>query len=183
MNTQGGDKCTDHVRCSGMRKILLLVLATASMVTLGAVQTVHAGGNIIVHRSGSVHFGNHYGLGSRWAWGPFSLNRSLGYIPTPPYFALHPPVYYSHSVAVPYGMSPYPIVSYSPVFEAMAQRPMPEPQVVINPYVDQDTVADEAEEARETAPFDTVNSVVRIEDAAGNPLQPDQQPLVVENPF
>lgn len=32
---------------------------------------------------------------------------ALGNIPAPPYFALHPPVYYSHSIARPYGLSPF----------------------------------------------------------------------------
>ena len=168
-----------------MRKIVLALLAAAVTVGFGMPQTAQADGRIIVHRSGSVHFGNAHGLGNRWAWGPFSLNRSLGYIPTPPYFALHPPVYYSHPVAVPYGMSPYPIVSYSPMFRANYERPTPEPQVVINPYVEDEAEGDAAAEV--TAPADEpaqgieVQPVMKIIDAVGNDLVPATQPAVIEN--
>ncbi|UUO08920.1 hypothetical protein M4951_11520 [Blastopirellula sp. J2-11] len=68
-----------------------------------------------------------------------------GNVPTPPYFALHPPVYYSHSVARPYGISPFPIGSYQPSQRVVYTAPTPEPQVVINPYVT--TEAPVAEEA------------------------------------
>jgi hypothetical protein len=51
----------------------------------------------------------------------------LGYIPVPPYFALHPPVYYGQRVYRSYGDSPY---AYAP------RRPAPQPrrQVVVNPF-------------------------------------------------
>ena len=51
----------------------------------------------------------------------------LGYIPVPPYFSLHPPVYYGQRVYRSYGDSPY---AYAP------RRPAPQPkrQVVLNPY-------------------------------------------------
>lgn len=174
-----------------MRKIVLALLAAAVTVGFGMPQTARADGRIIVHRSGSVHFGNAHGLGNRWAWGPFSLNRSLGYIPTPPYFALHPPVYYSHPVAVPYGMSPYPIVSYSPMFRTHHERPTPEPQVVINPYVEDEATTDaepgifpqEAaiQEAEETSADDIAQPVMKIVDAAGSEISPATQPAVIEN--
>ena len=52
----------------------------------------------------------------------------LGYIPVPPYFAIHPPVYYSPQISRSYGDSPF---SYAP------KRPMPRPkrQIVLNPHV------------------------------------------------
>lgn len=52
----------------------------------------------------------------------------LGYIPVPPYFALHPPVYYGQRVYRSYGDSPY---AYAPRRPA----PRPRPQVVANPFV------------------------------------------------
>ncbi|MCB9874239.1 MAG: hypothetical protein H6821_08665 [Planctomycetaceae bacterium] len=53
----------------------------------------------------------------------------LGYVPVPPYFALHPPVYYSHEIRRrPIGDSPY---AYS------ARRPAPEQrrQFSMNPFL------------------------------------------------
>lgn len=127
-----------------MRKVFLVLLAAA--ITAGFISTgeAKADGNIIVHSTSSVGFGNNggCGYGNNWSWGPYSLNRSLGYLPMPPYYAMHPPVYYSHNVAVPYGMSPYPISSYSPSSSYVVDRPIPEPQVVVNPYVDQDVASD-----------------------------------------
>jgi len=56
---------------------------------------------------------------------------SLGQIPVPPYFALHPPVYYSAPVPRSYGYSPY---AYPGTVET------PEivfPEVIPNPHVEQ----------------------------------------------
>lgn len=50
------------------------------------------------------------GYGGIGSYGFFGLNGpaySSGRIPTPPYFALHPPVYYSQPVARTYGHSPF----------------------------------------------------------------------------
>jgi hypothetical protein len=53
----------------------------------------------------------------------------LGYIPVPPYYALHPPVYYSHQIIRrPYGDSPF---AYRPQRPA----PRPAPRLVLNPFV------------------------------------------------
>jgi hypothetical protein len=53
--------------------------------------------------------GGYYGYGFPWFGygnnGPAAY--ALGNIPAPPYFALHPPVYYSHPVARTYGTSPF----------------------------------------------------------------------------
>jgi hypothetical protein len=42
----------------------------------------------------------------------FNSPYVTGQIPVPPYFALHPPVYYSYPVPRPYGYSPYAYPSY-----------------------------------------------------------------------
>jgi hypothetical protein len=47
-----------------------------------------------------------------------------------PYFALHPPVYYSYPVARTYGYLPYPYLPY-PVARKVVRVV---PQVMINPY-------------------------------------------------
>lgn len=45
------------------------------------------------------------GYGGGWGWGNI---QPTNYIPAPPYFAVHPPVYYSHQItARHYGASPY----------------------------------------------------------------------------
>jgi hypothetical protein len=55
---------------------------------------------------------------------------ALGNVPTPPYFALHPPVYYSHPIARPYGHSPFAC----PCHCGHGQIP-PAPRVVVNRHV------------------------------------------------
>lgn len=129
-----------------MRKLTLVLLVAALAASFASVREAQAqSGNIVVHRTSTVGFGNggfggYGGFGNPWAWGPSV--QTLGYIPTPPYFALHPPVYYSHNVRRPYGVSPFPITSYSPSSSVVYERPTPEPQVVVNPYVEQDITSE-----------------------------------------
>jgi len=70
--------------------------------------------------------GADYGVGIAGLWG-FDLN---GYDNQIPYFAAHPPVYYSGPIARPYGDSPYP---YPPGLFAPAVAEGG-PQMIINPY-------------------------------------------------
>ena len=61
--------------------------------------------------------------------GYYGSPYSLGQIPVPPYFSLHPPVYYSHAVPRPYGYSPY-------AYPGTMQTPdVATPEVIENPYV------------------------------------------------
>ncbi len=82
---------------------------------------------------GSCGYGNHfYGL-----WGnPYVYSQGAAYIP--PYFAIHPPVYYSpHITARPYGASPYawgPMYTNSTRYAVAAAAPA-EPLLIENPYV------------------------------------------------
>lgn len=62
-----------------------------------------------------------------WAYWPGSVYA----IERRPYFALHPPVYYSYPVARTYGLLPYPYLP-SPVIRDV-RRPVP--QRIVNPYV------------------------------------------------
>lgn len=66
--------------------------------------------------------------------GNFSRPYASGRIPTPPYFAIHPPVYYSYPVPRSYGYSPfaYPGIVATP--EVLNASP-PKPAEVINPHV------------------------------------------------
>lgn len=164
-----------HARCSQMRKVILVLLVAAMAAVLMSAREAHAQtGNIVVHRTSSVGFGNNWCGGFNNIYGPYSWNRTLGYIPTPPYFALHPPVYYSHPVAAPYGVSPYPITSISPGATVVADRSVPKPEVVINPYVKQD-VAEESQPADQSP----VTKIVAGEDAGVVP----QPPAVIDNSF
>ena len=62
------------------------------------------------------------------------LPRAYNYrVPTPPYFAVHPPVYYSHPVSRPYGLSPYAWPA-TPRNFARVQQP---PRMVHNPFTPQ----------------------------------------------
>lgn len=56
---------------------------------------------------------------------------SLGQIPTPPYFSIHPPVYYSMPVPRTYGYSPY---AYPGTFRTPE---IVQPEMIENPHVDQ----------------------------------------------
>ncbi len=64
--------------------------------------------------------------GYGWGW-PYSVYT----LDTIPYFALHPPVYYSRPVARPYGYSPF---AYPPGVMTPEGQPA-QPQVLYNPHV------------------------------------------------
>ena len=70
-----------------------------------------------------------YGYGYHGLGGIFSTPYAMGRIPTPPYFMLHPPVYYSYPVARPYGYSPF---AYPGTFRT-PETTEPMPQNVTNP--------------------------------------------------
>ncbi|MCA9166639.1 MAG: hypothetical protein KDB23_03180 [Planctomycetales bacterium] len=55
---------------------------------------------------------------------------AMGQIPVPPYFALHPPVYYSAPVPRSYGYSPY---AYPGTMETPA---IVMPEIIENPHVE-----------------------------------------------
>ncbi|MEM7311583.1 MAG: hypothetical protein AAF497_00385 [Planctomycetota bacterium] len=102
----------------------------------------------------SAQCGNGYGFGAYGGpfgtgFGGFGSPYATGRIPTPPYFALHPPVYYSAPVARSYGYSPfaYPGDVRTPDAPAAGQA-----KVIINPYVEQvQPVKAEAEESKKEA--------------------------------
>jgi hypothetical protein len=67
-----------------------------------------------------------YGYGNN---GPAAY--ALGNIPAPPYFALHPPVYYSHPLPRSYGRSPFACSCDC----HHASRHAVSPRVVVNPHI------------------------------------------------
>lgn len=111
-----------------MRQVLLVGAVIAAF--LGATpDTVRAGDG----------FGYGYGPGL-WAWSYASaygrMPYRVGNLPTPPYFALHPPVYYSGIVHRPYGDSPFAYGPHRPPTKIIIQQvSQPAPaQVIDNPY-------------------------------------------------
>lgn len=69
------------------------------------------------------------GFGPLGGWyGYGSSPYSLGQIPTPPYFAIHPPVYYSYPIPRTYGYSPYAYPGTVMTPEIVA------PEVIENPH-------------------------------------------------
>jgi hypothetical protein len=73
-----------------------------------------------------------YGYG----WG---FNQATNYVPSPPYYAIYPPVYYSSQItARHYGASPF---AWTPGMEPITYTgepgfmAAPEPEIIENPYV------------------------------------------------
>lgn len=97
----------------------------------------------------SAHaYDGYYGYGFPWFGygnnGPAAY--ALGNIPAPPYFALHPPVYYSHPVARTYGSSPF---AYSGNFPYQAQ--VAAPRLMANPRIELRQPAPKAKTAAHVA--------------------------------
>jgi hypothetical protein len=82
-------------------------------------------------------YGGYGGYGAYgYGWG---FNQATNYVPSPPYYAIYPPVYYSSQItARHYGASPF---AWSPGMEPItyvgdpAMAAAPEPQIIDNPYV------------------------------------------------
>ncbi len=51
--------------------------------------------------------GNGLGMAYLFGYGSNNVGRMHSYVPSPPYFALHPPVYYGQRYTRPYGLSPF----------------------------------------------------------------------------
>lgn len=106
----------------------ILIAAFAALLLPAAAQAQYPGGG--------------YGYGGYGGWG--QMNYGQGYYVgsgrVPPYFALHPPVYYSHEIVRrPMGPSPFAYPSwYAPPSSRggeVAGYQAPQPLLVENPYV------------------------------------------------
>ena len=73
----------------------------------------------------------------------YSNLYGTGQLFVPPYFSVHPPVYYSEPVARPYGYSPFALPPGVMPAEMLAAS---QPLEIINPYVEEEEV-----EAKETS--------------------------------
>ena len=125
--------------------------------------------------------GGDYGYGGGYGWGIGRLYETLD---RPldrrvPYFAAHPPVYYSYPVARSYGYTPFAYMPHVQTPEVI-ESPMG-PQEILNPYVpspdhskpDQTSEAPSNNAIRPNTPGpDTTTQL---------PRQP--QPLLVINPY
>jgi hypothetical protein len=99
------------------------------------------------------------GYGGGWgAWFPGYPNDPYGYetgrVPTPPYFAIHPPVYYGKRVGMPYGNStvtrpPRAVVDYQPSVQHVVH--VRQPAMILNPFAGTVSQAAEAAPAPEPA--------------------------------
>ncbi len=117
---------------------------------------------------GYILAGDNYGFGGFRGFAGASP-YSLGQIPVPPYFSIHPPVYYSHPVPRPYGYSPYAYPGWVGTPELAAAAPCP--QSMDNPYV-----APTSAKADETAPAEKsaeTDEFARV----------DPQPQQIVNPY
>ncbi len=114
-------------KVNNMKRSTLLFVAVALLFVSVAASPASAQG-----------FGRRRGLGFGIAGGTsFSTIWDLylnGSIPVPPYFALHPPVYYSAPIPRTYGYSPFAYPGTVPTPEIVTPA---EPEVIENPHVQQ----------------------------------------------
>jgi len=106
--------------------VVVLILAGSGLLQHEAAARspyLFAGGYGYGTGNGYYGFGNFFEM-------PYATDR----IPTPPYFAIHPPVHYSHAVPRTYGYSPF---AYPGTF-ATPEVATTEPLEVINPHVEQE---------------------------------------------
>ncbi len=150
-----------------MKRLILAAIITIS----GAVGSVNTA-------CGQDFYGNGYGLGlganqafpfpGQNAWAGFSTREE------PPYFAKFPPVYYSHIVRRPYGVSPYAAPPGIAPVEMQAQY-QPVPEVIVNPYFAPDAPAN-SEAIAPDAP--TPDSLKAPGPTAAVPMVPDSRPIL-----
>lgn len=125
------------------RQLFTLALLVGSLFSVTDVNAQNVYG-----RAYGDGYGFGMGLQSPFFVGNFGYVRPSEEIP---YFAKFPPVYYSHIVPRPYGVSPYATPPGIVPTEFMVQ-PLAQPEVIRNPYVDQELVAPADELPSEIAP-------------------------------
>lgn len=100
-----------------MKRLLLLAVAITA-VSIMAESNANAQGYLN---------GYQFGTGVSWNRGYRVQDREQQ-----PFFARHPPVYYSHIVKRPYGVSPYP--APAGIMPVEMQIVTPDPLTVANPF-------------------------------------------------
>lgn len=103
-----------------------------------------------------------------FGYGGYGGARMQTYVPAPPYFALHPPVYYGQRFTRPYGVSPFAAWPQLQPNADYASRPhVQRAQVLDNPYCIGDAVGVEVVSA-------SAQSITRNLPA---------EPLEIDNPY
>ena len=97
--------------------------------------------------------------------GGFANLYTQGFIPVPPYFSLHPPVYYSQPVARTYGYSPF---AYPGTFQT--PEVVMQPEEIVNPYVEPIDPPEPQEASAKTA-------------SSRSSTGTTTEPQVIHNPF
>jgi hypothetical protein len=156
-----------------MKRQLLCLFALAAMLACVPLSSANAIGGVGGHGRGG-HIGRGHGFGGGfgggfigfggggdYGWDVAELYREL--YNNLPYFALHPPVYYSEPVPRTYGYSPfaYPPGTMTPDVVSEAQ-----PVTINNPYV----------------PTTPAKAEVKPSDRSAS-AAPAPEPLVIVNPF
>ena len=119
-------------------KLRQLILACATSAILLMLSGSAAQAQDCFYGDSGFGFGGGY-----WNQPIFGSASSLygsNMLPVPPYFSIHPPVYYSHEIVRrPMGASPFAYPSwYAPHAHhaaAVSAAPAPQPLLVENPYV------------------------------------------------
>ncbi len=107
-----------------MKSLLRVLLVLLAVMTVCNVAQV---GSTFDYGSGGWGGWNSYGLGCGYGASVYGLGR----VPVPPYYAIHPPVYYGNRVRRSYGDSPYA----EPASRWVSERSSP--VIIINPFVQQ----------------------------------------------
>lgn len=113
----------------------------------------------------SVKADHGLGLAYLYGYGAMTQIGPRAYVPPPPYFSLHPPVYYGRRYTRPYGVSPF--ASWPQLNATPSYAPQPHVQrnqVISNPHYSPCGGAP-------CAP-----AVVKVEEKRA-------EPLVIENPY
>ena len=105
-----------------MRNLITSALAIAAFAVLSM--------NVSSAEAQSYH--NGYGFGAGIGFGQC---RGFSNFDRPPYFAQFPPVYYSHIVRRPYGISPY---AAPPGIAPVELNAPSQPVTISNPFFDQE---------------------------------------------
>jgi hypothetical protein len=134
---------------------------------------------LLASSGATAHAQDPYGLGFAYLFGYGATNtpRISSFVPAPPYFALHPPVYYGQRYTRPYGDSPFASwPQLQPAAGYHAHPAAPHAQIVVNPYapaICPDCPAEVPAEVPADAPSDS--PVIQNSRPA--------MPLVIDNPY
>lgn len=132
-------------------------------VLLGLVAFVAPGATTVKAQDPGLAYGYLFGYGAT------NTPTIRSFVPAPPYFALHPPVYYGQRYTRPYGDSPF--ASWPQLQPAPGYQPRPaasHAQILLNPYV---PCAEPGCAASSTQSKDSVAGIMPV------------QALVIENPY